>query len=127
GFEVDPKLDALCFGEGGDNLDRSTDDSEDIYRRDLELEFAGHDTRDVEQILDQLILRACIAFCGFKRVGGLIGGERATAEHVYPPQQGIERCAQFVRDGCEEFVLETVGRLGFRARSLLTPQKPGLL
>ncbi len=76
--------------------------------------------RHVQQIFDELCLRTRIALDDFERVGVLLLVEIAASEQPHPPEDGVQRRAQLVRDGGDELVLAAIEGLGFATRLLLT-------
>ena len=115
--------DALALGGGTDGVQRGLDDGGRLHRAHVQAQLAGDDARDVQQVLDELALRACVALDGLQRArrGGLV--EPAAAQRDRPAEHGIERRAQLVGERGEELVLDPVGGLGLGARPLLARQE----
>ena len=78
----------------------------------LQRHLARQDGRHVEQVVDQVNLRAGAALDGGQATleHGLVVG--AHIQQLGPAQHGIERRAQFVADGGEEVVLQAAGAFG---------------
>ena len=74
-----------------DGLDRRVNDVHRIDRLQLELELAGHDTREVEQIVDELRLNRRVALDHFERPRSGPAIEDAAAEHSRPPEHRRQR------------------------------------
>ena len=81
-----------------------------LHRLDAEVQRARHDAADIEQVLDQLGLRSRIALDRIERALLTVGGHGAGAKHLHPAENGVERGAQLVADGGDEFVLGAIGR-----------------
>jgi hypothetical protein len=60
---------SILFAAGGRSyyLHRGTDDLRKIDCSDLEGRFAGHDTRDLQKVFDEMCLGAGISFDDFER------------------------------------------------------------
>jgi hypothetical protein len=86
----------------------------------FEAQGPGGDARNVQQVLDQLRLRARVAFDRLQRADALFLGQLRGTQHVCPAEHGIQRCAQLVRDGGQKLVFGAVGllRLAIQARVL---------
>ena len=91
---------------------------------DIESHLAGHDARDVEQIVDELPLGVGVAVDDFQRSLGRRGVEDPIAQHPGPAEHRVQRRPQFVGQRGEELVLERVGRLGLGAGGLLPLVEP---
>src|SRR5262249_40562402 len=63
-------------------------------------------------------------FDGLQRLLGLLGGQRARAQHAGPAHHGVERRAQLVREVGQKLVLGAVGGLGLLARLPLLDHQP---
>ena len=83
-----------------------------VDRFHLEPDVAGHAARHVEDVVDQLRLRLGIAFDRLDRAPGLLLIQLSADQHPRPAEDGAERCAQLVRNGREEFVLQAVEIVG---------------
>ncbi len=84
------------------------------HRHDLrlDLELAGDDARDVEDVLDQLRLRLGVAADDVDGLPGAVGRQRAGEQHLHPAEDGVERRAQLVRQRREEIVLQPARLFG---------------
>src|SRR5437764_1265722 len=69
----------------------------EIDNRAVDLQLAGDDSRDVEQVVDQLRLRFSVAFDGVDRPSDFILIELVRAQQVTPPKNCRQRCAQLMR------------------------------
>jgi hypothetical protein len=78
---------------------------------ELETQLAGDDARDVEQIVDQPILRLHAARDHLEAAVDR-RSVRLHADELGPPGDRVERGAQLVRHRGEEFILGAVRRLG---------------
>ena len=90
----------------------------------VEPELAGHDSAQVQKIVDELNLRARVAVDDFDGPLLLVGslGRRASEQHLRPAQDCAQRRAQFVRERRQEFVLESGCALRGHARAALGVQ-----
>jgi hypothetical protein len=112
-------LDALLFGSEPLRLDRGLGDRAQVERLDREQQLAAHDPRNVEQVLDQLRLRARGAVDRLDRFLMVLLVERAREQEMRPADDRVHGRAQLVREIGEELVLE-LGRLfGLAARDPL--------
>jgi hypothetical protein len=68
-----------------------------VERRHVELELAGDDARDVEQLVDELPLQPRVALDHVERLLALAGADPAGAQHAGPPEDRRQRRAQLVR------------------------------
>src|ERR1051325_6285818 len=83
---------------GTHGLDGRFDDGSKVGGPDFKRELAGDDARHVEQVFDQLYLRAGVALDGFE---GAHGGRMihvAPLQQVGPTEYGRERRPQLVRE-----------------------------
>ena len=91
-------------------------DGFEIERLHVESELAGHDTRHVEQIVDQLREEPRVALHHLERALALIGINLSLLQHARPGQEGRKRRAQLVRYHRQEIVLRLARGLGRRPR-----------
>ena len=77
----------------------------------LQMQLAGDDARDVEQIADQLRLNLRVALDHLHRSRHRRRIEQAGAQHPRPAVDGVERRAQLVGQRRQELVLASVGLL----------------
>ena len=87
----------------------------------------GQRPRDVEEIGDDLRLRACVALDDFEGVRRASLRQQSAAEQRDPPEDGVERRPQLVGHHREELVLQPVGFLGRAARALERQLQPFLI
>ena len=83
----------------------------DAGKRDLvevKADFAGDDTRHVEEVFDDLSLGAGVAGDGVEAVTKVFGVDGAAGEDLGPTEDGVERGSEFVGESGEEFVLSDV-------------------
>ena len=111
--------DRLRVRRGPDRVDGAVDDGLQIDRVELDAQLAGDDARHVEDVFDQLRLRARVAFDGVQRLLLLLGRQRPRPQHARPADHRVQRRAQLVRQRRQELVLRAVGRLGGLARVAL--------
>src|SRR5262249_8543620 len=69
---------------------------------------AGDDARNVEQVFDQARLRLRVALNDFQRALQLVRLHLGIAQEPGPPEDRVERRAQFMRDGGQKLVLKPV-------------------
>ncbi len=102
-----------AFGDsaGPCRLDGGGNDGGQIDRLGLHRQLARHDSRNIEEILDQLRLRPGVALDGLERPLPNRRGHRADAQHVGPSEHGVERRPQLVREARQKLVLDAM-RLG---------------
>ena len=78
----------------------------------LERQVARHSARDVENVVHDSRLRACVALDGDDRAPDALVCEPPVGEEARPAENRIERRAQLVRERREEFVFQPVQLLG---------------
>ena len=122
-LDARPHLDALGEGDAAHGVERAVHDSRDVHDADLEAELAGHDPRDVEEIVDQLRLHPGVANDDVEGAPRLLGGKIVGAQHAAPAEHRGERRSQLVRDNRQELVLCAIGRLGRGAGHPLAAQE----
>ena len=76
-------------------------------------QFARDDPAHVEQVFDQLGLRPGAAADDFQRLGGFLRAHATGGQQVDPAEDHVERRAQLVRQGGQEFVFDVADALGF--------------
>src|SRR5207237_8616135 len=118
-----PELNLLGVSGWMRRITRGFDDGDEFDRAGLQPQLAPNDARDVEQILDQLLLRLGAALDNFQPAGGGGGVKLPLAQHPGPSEHRGQRRAQLVRDRGEELVLETISRLRLLARRLFAGYK----
>ena len=122
GRRVGLDLEGDPFRVGGrtDHLNSALDDVKKIDRARFDLEFAGDDARQVDQVVDQLRLRLCVAQHGLQSMPGVPFDSRFPQQQVRPSDNRVERRAELVREDREELVLHPT-RLGVRGALLQKP------
>ena len=75
GIDEQLELHALALGLGARQLDGLLEDGRQVDRKELELELAGHDARDVQQVVDELRLGPGVSLDHLERLGRLVAGE----------------------------------------------------
>ena len=89
----------------------------------LDLELAGDDARDVEDVLDQLRLQLRVAADDVDGLADRVRArDRAAEQHLHPAEDRVQRRAQLVRERGQELVLEAARFFGGRQ-----PRELGLL
>ncbi len=113
-IEHDVKLDVLRLGGMVHRGDGGVHSVLQVHRLHVHAHFAGDDAAHVQQIFDELGLRLGIAFDDYQAFLKLLVVAAARAEDLGPSKNGVQRSAQFVRQGGQELVLEEVDavRLG---------------
>ena len=108
--------DAFRNRGGPRRLHRGLDHRTEQHGRQLDAQLAGDDARHVEHVFDELGLRPRVPLDDLERAGDPPRLDLAVAQHRRPAEDGVERGAQLVRQGREEFVLEAAGGLCLDAR-----------
>jgi hypothetical protein len=96
-----------CGSAETHGVERRAENRAEVERFHGERHFAGHDARDVEDILDQSNLRLGITLDNLHRVRGL-AVELTHSQDPRPAVHGVERRPQFVRERTEEFILQAI-------------------
>src|SRR5262249_44050838 len=112
GVEHDLEPDLPRVGRRSHHLDRRLDHRGEVDGADLEPELAGHDARDVEEIVDELRLRLRVALDRLERAPRLLLVESPATQHARPREDRRERGAELVRDHRDEGILGAVRLLG---------------
>ncbi len=91
---------------------------------EVEPKLARHDSAQVQQIVNELDLRACVAVDDFDGPLLLVGslGRVTSEQHLSPAQNRAQWRAQFVRKRRQEFVLESSCPLRGHTRASLGVQ-----
>ena len=113
--DIAADFEALCLGARPKQLDRLLDKGRERERPRREIEPAGFDLGEVENLLDQRQQRFPRGFHRFQ-IGLLLGGQRRVAEQIGHAENAVERRADLVRHHGEKTRLGAVGRLGLIAR-----------
>ena len=103
----------LGVGHGTDGLDCRLDDADGVDRPQVQLELARHDSRQVEEVVDQLREKRGVALDHFEGTNRARVIQKAALEHACPTEHRCERRAQLMRYHREKTVLGLVGRLKF--------------
>jgi hypothetical protein len=77
----------------------------------FDLNFAGDDAREIQNVFDQTCLDACAALDGFDAVAAVIVNIRVFYK-PRPTDDGVERRAEFVRNDRKKFVFGARGGFG---------------
>ena len=121
--EHDAEVDRLRGRGRPQRGDGGGDDRRRVHLLQRDPKPAGDDTREDEEVLDELGERVGVALDRFERARLAVGVEPAAAQPPDPAHQRIERRAQLVRERAEKLVLRAAGRLRVGARSLLAAQQ----
>ena len=100
-----------------DHVRRRVDDVGEIDGQHFKVQLAGDDARQIQQVFHELRLRPGVAL---NRAQGMLdapGFDRLVEDHRRPPEDGVQRCPQLVRQGGKEFVFDSV-RLDVRCALL---------
>ncbi len=92
-----------------DRIDRRFDDAAELNGSRREAQLAGHDARDVEQIVDETGLMGRVALDRLERLGPRRRVELASHEEPRPAENRRQRRSKLVRERREELVLDAVG------------------
>ena len=90
--------DALALGRRAHGLHGGGDDGGEVDPLHVEADLAGFDAAHVEQILDQLRLRAHVALDDFERLRARSSGVAPFFRICDPAEDGVQRRAQLVRE-----------------------------
>src|SRR6185503_9175241 len=101
-------MDVLSGSRGPNCFERGLDHRAKIDRPDVESELAADDSRNVEQVVDDLSKHPCVALNRLQRAPGYVVVERSGSHQLSPAQDRIQRCPQLVRNGSEKLVLYPV-------------------
>ena len=115
GFEID----VLGPCRRSNRLDPGVDDGCQIDAIHVELQLAGDDAGDVEQVADDPRLRSRVALDDVEGPRVLRLRDGAGLQHADPPVDRVQGRAQLVRDRHQELVLQTTRRFQLRACLLL--------
>jgi hypothetical protein len=115
--EVVGEVEALLSGGGSHQLERRLDASPEVERCRLELEPAGLDLREVEDIVDHAQQSVAAAADDLREVP-LLGCELGIEEEPGHADDSVERCADLVAHRRQERALGLGGGLGLLPRAL---------
>jgi hypothetical protein len=74
---------------GANHVRRSVDNRRQIDGSQFQPQLASDDPRHVEQVFDELCLRACVSLNGGERLSDTLGFERGVKDHRRPTQNGV--------------------------------------
>ena len=94
-----------------DGLDRTFGGTPDVDELLAEREFARHDPRQVEHVIDEGGLSSSAAFNRLHRHASGLRIEPAEGQQLSPPEDGRQGGPQLVREGGQELVLGAIGLL----------------
>ena len=107
--------------------DGVTNDRRQLHRLHVQPDLAGHDSRYVHHVVDDLREPRRVAVQRLEPAGGFLTRENAAAKQPRVADDRVQRRPQFVREHREELVLRAVGvlRLGVEPRILERHRRPG--
>ena len=79
-----------------DGVDRALHHVGEVDLARLQAEATADDRRDVEQVVDQLLLRVRVALDAGERGGHFLGVDLTLRQHARPAEHRIQRRPQFV-------------------------------
>ena len=97
---------------GAASRDGRFDETLHAKRGALDIELARDDSRDVEDVLDELRLQLAVAGDDVDGVTHPLGRHIARLQHLHPAENRVQRRAQLVRERREEFVLQAARLFG---------------
>src|SRR5262245_5393202 len=106
-------------------FDRRLDNGGEVGRLNIQREIAINDGRDIEQVVNQFLLRAGVALNSLQGALFALFVEAPPPDEHDPTEHGGQRRAQLVRDGGEKFIFQAVGLFGLRLRRLRAQQALG--
>ena len=98
----------LHVGGGLDGGDGGIDGRAGIDGSHVEAYFSADDAGSVKEVFDQLGLEERVAFDDLNAGKDLVAIVRGPDENLPPAENGIERGAKLVRDGCEKIIFHAV-------------------
>src|SRR5215216_6301128 len=81
---------------GAKNVDRRTANLGRIDELEVQLQFACDDTGDVQQVVDQLDLKLRVTLDNCQAALEPLAIEVSLANHLRPPENGIQRLSKLV-------------------------------
>jgi hypothetical protein len=111
-------VDVLRTRLGSNRIDGGLDDLRETNRFAGDMQAVGDNPRHVEQIVDQLPLRAGAPFDDLDCVAHSIRRHPIGSKHLRPSEDRRQRCPQFMRHRGKEFVLGPIRRFGLAPRGL---------
>src|SRR5262245_45887186 len=115
----------FCLRLRAYRFDRRVDDGGEVGRLNITREIASDDGRDIEQVVNQFLLRAGVALDSLQGALFALFVEALAPDNPDPTEHGGQRRAQLVRDGGEKFIFQAVGLFGLRLRRLRAQQALG--
>jgi hypothetical protein len=92
------------------------DDRREVDPLHVEPDLAADDAAHVEQVFDDLRLRASVALNGLKALAQVLGLVRPDREQLRPSEDRVQWRPKFVRERGEALVLHLVGPLSLSPR-----------
>src|SRR5437773_4382237 len=92
-------------------------------RLEIEIEIAGNDPRDIENIVNDLCLSLRITLDSFKGPSFLPSVKTLRVQHARPTKNRSQRRPQLVRHGGEKLIFQAIGFFCFGARLSLASQQ----
>ena len=86
-------------------------------------EFPRNNSRDIQDIFDELGLGRGVALNGFQTAGRRLRIARLIAQDAGPAENRTQRRTQFVRNRCQKLVLGSIGCFSIASRFLLGCQQ----
>src|SRR5690242_3365090 len=102
-------LEVLGFGRRPYDVQGAFDQRYEIDPAKGEVNPAPRDPRQIEDFVDQRNLQMDVALDGIERALRPVGIKVAVLQQVDPADNCVERIAQLVRHGGQEFVLDSIG------------------
>src|SRR4051812_1720197 len=103
-----PNADILRFCRESRGIDSGVNDGREVGQLDIQPYLARDDATHIEQIFNQLRLRAGVALDGIEAFRNQ-GRVRADRQQLRPAKNRVERRAQFVTERGEKLVFEMAG------------------
>ena len=125
GCHIDAQSDVLGLRRQLHGFSGFVEDRLEIHAADVEAQIATHDTRDVDEVVDDDRLCARAALERVERLSDAGCVHPPAFQELNPSHDSGHRRPQFVRQRREELVFCAVGRVGRRTR-LLLPTQQGL-
>ena len=88
------------------NRDGGADNPQHVHRLARQTDLPGRDVTDIQQVGDRLGLRTRVPLDYLEAAREHLGIVRA-AQHLCPPEDGVERCAQFMGERRHELIAMT--------------------
>src|SRR3569623_489411 len=94
-----------------------------LHRLDIDVELAGGDAGNIEQVVDEIGLSFGITVDDRNALGDIALREIVAFEQFRPADNGIERRTQLVRYHRQKVILEVISTFGFGARGAFAHQQ----